>query len=489
MSVRFAAIVPVIDEAAIIGDVVTDLSAHGACCVLVVDGGSRDGTTEIACAAGAVVISEPRRGYGRACRTGAEYGIAGARGGHGHAALVFVDGDGSCTGEDAARLAAALSTSDLVLGARPRTMAEPGAMPWHARAGNHLVAVVVSARSGRRIHDLPPAKAIRSDVLQQLDLDADGYGWTVQLIGRALSTRDLRIREVPVAFRCRRGGRSKVSGSVSASVRAGAAMVRTAFTATRSRPVLVLMAKAPAAGHAKTRLAARLGDPATASVWTSILADTADTARIAARAVGASTFVMLPRADDVASVTSIIGPSWTPVIQQRPGLGEALREAFLEAFDGGADRALAMAGDVPLLPAEDVVMALDRLAARPSSAVLGPSHDGGYNLIGLRWPGAPRWWPRALRRRRRRRLDERLHDVFDQPLGGSDALIVTGERLAASGWQSQLLAGRSDIDTVADLAAMDARAAAVAVQAPRTARWLDRHRDLVDTRRDTDAGA
>ncbi len=472
MTRSFAAVIPVIDEREAICEVVADLRLAGACCVYVVDGGSRDDTREVAAQAGAIVIEEPRRGYGRACLTGGEWAAAAEP--HPHEAVVFLDGDGSCDGAEMQVLVDGLSTADVVLGRRPSARIEPGAMPWHARLGNLLVALVVSARSGRRVHDLPPAKAVRTDVLERLRLDESGYGWTVQFVARALTDPSIRVRERPVAFRERRGGASKVSGSPRASVKAGLSMIRVAIQATRARPVIALMAKAPGAGHAKTRLEADLGPERTAGLWTAILADGAATLAEAATAAQAASLVMLPRPADVAPVAAIVGRRWTPVIQRQGGLAAALMDVFLTAFDHGAHRAIAVAGDVPSLPSRYAVDALDRLGRADDRAVLGPSADGGYHLVGLSWRGAPRWWPRLIRRRRRARLARRLMAAFDGPLGGANALRSTQAGLASAGWSVELLATWSDLDTVADLEALSAELHTGGRLSPRTAAWIAR---------------
>src|SRR6266700_1395373 len=108
---RLAAVVPTWNEAAAIGAVVRGLRDAGACCVHVVDAGSTDGTQRLAREAGAIVVDEPRRGYGRACLTGAH--AAG-----GHELIAFLDGDGSCDPAEVRGLAGAAAGADLVLGRR-----------------------------------------------------------------------------------------------------------------------------------------------------------------------------------------------------------------------------------------------------------------------------------------------------------------------------------------------------------------------------------
>ena len=236
-------------------------------------------------------------------------------------------------------------------------------------------------------------------------------------------------------------------------------MVAVALQETRSRPILALMAKAPGPGSAKTRLAIEIGDDLTAEFWSACLADAADCVMEAARRGRCLPAVMVAGETDVDPVIEIIGPSWTPIVQRKPGLSAALGEVFLAAFDRGADRAVAVAGDAPGLAPRLIEEALNVLRGSVDSAVLGPSSDGGYHLIGLRWPAAPHWWPRWIRLRLRRRLARRLGTGFGRvPMGGSSALDATSRGLAAAGWRMTLAAPWPDLDTLADLPVARARA-------------------------------
>ena len=477
MTRSFAAIVPVIDERTAIGDVVRELRAAGACCVLVVDGGSRDDTREVATGAGAIVIEESRRGYGRACRTGAERAIEAAATGHVHDRIAFLDGDGSCDAADIRALVDALDDNDVALGLREGHLVEAGSMPWHARLGNRFVTAILSARSGRPVQDLAPSKALRRAALEQLHLDDDRYGWTTQLVARTLVEPTIRIREVPVHFRRRRGGTSKVSGSWGASLAAGWAMLGVAWQETASRPLLCLMAKAPRAGNAKTRLATSLGERRAAEFWEASLADAADGAREATRCIGGSPVVMLPDPADAGAVLRIIGPGWTPLVQTRPGLAAALVDVFLAAFDRGADRAVALAGDSPGLPPSRIERAVTDLGKEANGAVLGPTEDGGYHLVGLRWRRAPRWIPAELRRLLRRRLERRLRKGFiERRMGGSSAFDATRCNLTSAGWQVSYVEPWPDVDTVADLDSL----ATVLRRGELDPRWGSRTRDWLN---------
>lgn len=179
--------------------------------VVVVDNGSIDATARVARDAGAKVVSEPQPGYGAAVHAG----LAATR-----ADLVVVcDGDGSIDPAGLAELVAPVAEgrADLVCGRR--VTVETGAWPWHARLGNLVLAAVISAGSGRRLHDIAPVRVARTDRLLALGTRDRRFGYpleTLALAGRA----GWRIVELPVAYRRRRGGRSKVTGSVRGTARA-----------------------------------------------------------------------------------------------------------------------------------------------------------------------------------------------------------------------------------------------------------------------------
>gem|GEM_PF-260475 len=480
-----AAIVPVLDEVTAIGTLVRGLQVSGACCVYVVDGGSRDGTQAAAKAAGALVLDEPRRGYGRACSTGGEVAA-----GDGHSAMAFLDGDGSCDPADLPVLVGGLSHGDLVLGKRVPTLTERGALPWHARLGNAMVTRTLAVLTGQRVSDLSPFKVIRSAALHRLGADDAGYGWTVQLITRALSDGGTRIVERPVRFRKRRGGKSKVSGKVRPSLAAGRVMLTVAIAESRPRPVLGLMAKAPRDGHAKTRLAADIGLTETRALWAACLADGAASLGATARALRLRAMVIIPEARDEEPVRALLDDGWDLNIQQRPGLSGGLVECFLRAFDAGATSAIAVGADSPTLPRRLVAMAagtlagdlpvIDHLGKSPGlggqAAVLGTCRDGGFYLVGLAWS----------RRRmllgpwQRRRLLGRLQRVFGTArMGGGDALSSTRAALVSAGWQPILLPPWDDLDVGADLPSLALSVCQRPADFPHLSAWLERNAALV----------
>ena len=224
---RAVVVVPARDEQASVGVVVASvLPAVDA--VVVVDNGSRDRTAEAARAAGAVVVSEPRAGYGRACLAGLAWvrGLEAAPD-----AVVFLDADRS---DDPADLGAVLApvrdgTADLVIGSRVLGQragrVEAGALLPQARWGNALACALLRARWGIRYTDLGPFRAVRWDALEALGMRDPTFGWTVEMQVRA-ARAGLRAVEVPVGYR-RRVGRSKITGTVSGTVRAGAKILWT----------------------------------------------------------------------------------------------------------------------------------------------------------------------------------------------------------------------------------------------------------------------
>jgi glycosyltransferase involved in cell wall biosynthesis len=217
------AVIPALDEEAAIGEVVSGALGFTDE-VVVVDNGSRDGTAARARAAGARVVSEPRRGYGRACLTGARAAPA-------EAVLVFSDGDGSDDPSALRRLAAAVieGRADLAVGSRTRAGRQRGALAAHQRGGNWLFSTLIRRLWGVPITDLGPMRAIRREDLLGLDMRSATYGWPVEMVVKA-ARGGLRVLEEPVPARRRAAGRSKVSGSLRASVLAGlhfaAALVR-----------------------------------------------------------------------------------------------------------------------------------------------------------------------------------------------------------------------------------------------------------------------
>ena len=200
---------PALNEEATIGDVVAAVPRDVAREIIVVDNGSSDATAARARAAGARVVSEPRRGYGRACRAGARAVDAACE------IIVFLDGDGSDRPELMEGLVRPILDGryEFVAGSRVLGRRERGSMSWTQLAAGRLAGVLVRARYGVRFTDMCPFRAIRRDALDRLGMREETYGWNLEMQMRA-ARAGLRILEVPVAHRRRAGGVSKVSGTL-----------------------------------------------------------------------------------------------------------------------------------------------------------------------------------------------------------------------------------------------------------------------------------
>ena len=221
---KVAVIVPALNEAGCIVELVTAAQRQAVEEVLVVDNGSTDGTAQVARQAGARVVDEPRRGYGYACAAG----VAAAR--PDTEVLVFLDGDFSFAPAEMPRLVGPIAAgqADLVLGSRALGSVERGSMPPPQAFGNWLVARLMRGLYRLPVTDLGPYRAIRSSLLNRLDMREMTFGWPTEMIVKAARCR-ARIAEAPVSYQARRAGQSKVSGTVKGTVLAGAVILGTTF--------------------------------------------------------------------------------------------------------------------------------------------------------------------------------------------------------------------------------------------------------------------
>jgi len=212
-------VIPMLNEAGSIGLVLSDLPAVRQ--VVVVDNGSDDGGPEIARAGGADVIPESQRGYGKACLTGIarveELVQADESVQSGQAIIVFLDADYSDYPDELPQL-----VQPIARGAR-----ESGAMPIQAMMGNWLACTLVKLFWRTKFTDLGPFRAIRLESLSALNMVDENFGWTIEMQIKAINA-GLRILEVPVSYR-RRVGVSKISGTISGTIRAGYKIIYTIF--------------------------------------------------------------------------------------------------------------------------------------------------------------------------------------------------------------------------------------------------------------------
>ena len=219
MSSRVTIVIPAWNEAGAIGPLIAEVLAEGVAAVIVADGGSTDGTQATARAAGATVI-DAGRGYGRACAAGAaaaETDIVG-----------FMDGDGADRPDQLPRLAAPLlaGTADFVIASRTTGTREPGSMAWHQVAAGALAGRLMGALYGVRYTDMCAYRLITRAALDGLAMTEMTYGWNIEMQMKA-ARAGLRILELPVPYRCRAAGVSKVAGSLGGTLRAGTKIVTT----------------------------------------------------------------------------------------------------------------------------------------------------------------------------------------------------------------------------------------------------------------------
>ena len=220
---RVAAIIPVLDEEETIAPLVAEMPRGWVDQVIVIDGGSKDRTVAEARAAGATVLVEPERGYGRACATGAAAAIEG-----GAEVLVFLDGDGSDRPEVIPRLVQPIleGKHDFVIGSRTRGTREKGSMGAHQAVAGRAIGAAVGLVYGVYFTDMCAFRAIRAAALQRLGMRETTYGWNLEMQMRA-ARAGLRILEIPVPHGRRRAGKSKVAGTFRGTITAGSRILVT----------------------------------------------------------------------------------------------------------------------------------------------------------------------------------------------------------------------------------------------------------------------
>lgn len=209
-----AVIIPTFNEAESIAAVVAELPREVVDRVIVADGGSTDGTQDLARKAGAEAIAAGL-GYGRAC-------LAGARAAEGADILVFMDGDGADDPAEIPALVAPIRAGDcdFVIASRTRGKREPGSMASHQLLAGLIAGRLTQLLYGVRYTDMCAFRAIRRATLLGLGMRELTYGWNLEMQMR-VAHAGLRVCEIPVHYRCRLGGESKVAGSLRGSIKAG----------------------------------------------------------------------------------------------------------------------------------------------------------------------------------------------------------------------------------------------------------------------------
>ncbi len=236
---RVSLVIPVYNEAQNIVRVIAEVFALPvdptySLEVIVVDGGSSDGSQAVAQEAGAQVVLQRQRGYGAACYNGYEAADKAD-------ILVFLDGDYS---DPPAAIPAMLNTlltqkADLVLGSRTLGQTERGALLRHQIWGNRLVTTLIRVLYGRQLSDLPSLKAIWRERLTSFDMQEMTYGFTVEMLVKAARS-GCNITEIPIDYRRRGSGHSKVSGTLEGTVKSAYHLINTSlrYRLWRQRPLV-----------------------------------------------------------------------------------------------------------------------------------------------------------------------------------------------------------------------------------------------------------
>jgi len=430
---RVTAIIPALNEAQSIADVVRSTLEH-VDQIIVADNGSSDATASEAKAAGAVVVEAVRRGYGSACLAGLE---ALAQSPSPPDAVLFLDGDGSDDPSMIPALLAPICTgdADFVLGSRTRGVAERGALTPPQRLGAWMMGQYLKRRFGVEASDLGPFRAIRYDALRKLEMDDQDFGWTIQMQARAASPAGrLRCVEIPVPYRTRQAGKSKISGTIRGSVLAAKTILHTAWRERNWQPSraghVAVVAKMPEPGRVKTRLAASIGDEQATQLHDRMLRHMLKRTSAHARTLWwAAGSAWTPQ-----RVQATYGP-WLRCLPQPEGdLGTRIAMSFQEAFDQGHAAAVVIGTDTPDVSAQDLDEALNTLLSGEADAVLGPAKDGGFWLLGFKQKA----W--------------RSSDLLEGIDWGTEQVLgQTQNALTAAGLKTSTLRTLQDIDTVEDL--------------------------------------
>jgi len=378
---RIAVIIPAYNEEQSIGRVIADIP-EWVDRVIVCDNNSTDGTADAARAAGAEVVFEEETGYGGACLRAMDVL-------QGEEVIVFLDGDYSDYPEQMERLVdpLLLQGADIVIGSRTLGRAERGALTPQQRWGNCVACTLIRLIWGHRYTDLGPFRALRYSALAELDMQDRTWGWTVEMQVKAVK-QNMTVREVPVDYR-KRIGLSKISGTISGVLRAGAKILYTIARETlrtREEPyprqAIVMFTRYPEPGATKTRLIPALGAEGAARLHCEMAQHMAQVLRQCAERPETLAIVQYT-GGNIPKMRDWLGTD-LPYEQQAEGdLGARMLAAVEQAMPD-ADRVILVGTDCPFITSDLVQHAFALL--RRHDLVIGPAEDGGYYLIGMRYP-------------------------------------------------------------------------------------------------------
>lgn len=222
-------LIPAWNEEASLPLVLQDIPKNWVRHIVVCDNGSTDRTAAVAREQGAMVVTQNERGYGNACLAGIRY-LSGLPTSEQPEIVVFLDGDYSDYPDELPMVVGPIINDkmDMVIGSRRLGNMEPGAMTFPQRFGNWLAPLLIRWFFGYRFSDLGPFRAIRWDKLLALGMEDRNFGWTVEMQVKA-AKQQLACTEVPVRYRKRAMGKSKVSGTVKGAFKAGVKILSTIF--------------------------------------------------------------------------------------------------------------------------------------------------------------------------------------------------------------------------------------------------------------------
>ena len=220
---KVALVIPALNEENALRRLLPEIPTSIAEWIIVADNGSTDGTAAVAQSHRAIVASEPTRGYGRNCLAGFKKACS-----LGADIVIFIDGDGSDDPADLPMMLAPLieDRADFVIGSRISKRSERGAIPPQARFGNWLVSRMIRILYRVRLSDIGSFRAIRCSSLEALHMSEMTFGWPVEMLVKA-ARANYRIVELPIHYRHRSHGRSKVAGTIVGSLKAAYYMLRT----------------------------------------------------------------------------------------------------------------------------------------------------------------------------------------------------------------------------------------------------------------------